>query len=616
MPFNRDDLDTFPTNPGVYLMKGGSGNILYIGKANNLRARLRQYFLPRGDGRFMVPYLIAKVEKIDTIVVFSEKEALLLENTLIKQHKPHYNALLKDDKSYIALKINNKHKWPMVSLVRYKGKPKADGQYFGPYTSADSARKTLDLLQRLFPLRQCSDQELARRTRPCILFDMKRCIAPCVNRCTKEEYDSHVERTRKFLKGQDREVLKDLYQEMEQASESLEFEKAGSIYQTIQQIENTLQGQQVDKPLGLDIDALAIFRQGDEIILTQLIFRGGKLIGSRYHDFANIWEEDNELFETFMLQHYEKQPELPHEILLPINLSDAETISDILSQGRRRVQVMTPQRGDKKALVEMALANAEATFKKEKDVRTIREKTLMEMQERFHLTRYPRRIECFDNSNMAGSLVVSTLVAFYEGVKDPNRYRKFKIRCEPGSDDYAALREALERRYRRARDENDLPDLLLVDGGKGHLNVALKVLAELNIINMDVVGVAKEEGRHDRGMTAEQVFLPNIKDPVHLKSTSPVLFLLQQIRDEAHRTAISYHRKLRTKKNLRSALDDIQGIGPAKRQTLLRHFGSLKKLLEADEESLSLVPGISKSNIKQILAFIQSTPKQVQKSDS
>lgn len=607
MPFNTEELNTYPTKPGVYLMKGSDGNILYIGKAKNLRSRIRQYFFSSGDGRYMVPYLVAKIEKIDTIVVFSEKEALLLENTLIKQHKPHYNALLKDDKSYIALKINNKHKWPMVSLVRYKGKLKADGQYFGPYTSADSARKTLDLLQRLFPLRQCSDQEFLRRTRPCILYDMKRCIAPCVNKCTKEEYDIHVERTIKFLKGQDRDVLNDLYTEMQHASDALEYEKASALLKTIRQIENTLESQQVDKPIGIDIDALAIFRQAEEVILTQLIFRSGKLIGSRYHDFAHIWEDDAELFETFILQHYEKQGEPPREILVPVPLENTEALQEIISQGKRSVHILNPQRGDKKALVDMALANAEATFTKEKDIRTIREKILLEMQERLHLAHYPRRIECFDNSNTSGSYVVSSLVAFYEGAKDTNRYRKFKIRSTTGSDDYAAMREALERRYRRARDENDLPDLLVVDGGKGHLNVALKVLADLNIITMDVIGLAKEKGRHDRGATAEQVFLPNIKDPILLKKTSPVLFLLQQIRDEAHRTAISYHRKLHKMKNLRSSIDDIPGIGPVKRQILLRHFGSLKKLLDANEDSLKQIPGISNNNVKEILAFINSS---------
>lgn len=604
MLFNRDELDNFPTQPGVYLMKGSHDTILYIGKANNLRQRLRQYFLPRGDGRFMVPFLVAKIEKIDTIVVFSEKEALLLENNLIKQHKPHYNALLKDDKSYAALKINNKHKWPMVSLVRYKGKPKADGQYFGPYTSAESARKTLDLLHRLFPLRQCSDQEFARRTRPCILYDMKRCIAPCVNRCTHEEYEAYVIRTEKFLKGQDKEVLKDLRQEMQAASEALEFERAGAILKTIRYIENTLEGQTVDKPLGIDIDALGLFRQGNEIILTQLMFRGGKLIGSRTHDFENIWEDDAELLERFLLQHYEGQTTLPHEILLPIKHTDEEVISDVLSANKRKVIVFSPQKGEKKVLVDMAMTNAEASFKKEKDIRTIREKTLMEMKERLSLSNYPGRIECFDNSHIAGSEVVSTLVAFTEGVKDTARYRKYKIKGGTGSDDYGTMKEALERRYRRARDENDLPDLLIVDGGKGHLNMALKVLNELNIVSVDLIGVAKEEGRHDRGSTSEQIFLPNIKDPILLKKNSPILFLLQQIRDEAHRTAITYHRKLRTKKYLHSSLDEIPGIGPVKKQALLRHFGSLKKLLSATEDELKLVKELSKTNIADILRFI------------
>lgn len=603
MAFDRDSLETFPTQPGVYLMKGGNDSILYIGKAKNIRQRVRQYFLARGDGRVMIPYLIAKVDKIDTIVVNSEKEALLLENNLIKQHKPHYNALLKDDKTYIALKINNKHNWPMVFLARYKGLPKPDGLYFGPYTSADAARQTLDLLQRVFPLRQCSDKEFARRTRPCILYDMKRCIAPCVNKCTKEEYDKLVQSTIKFLKGQDKDVIKGLYTEMVKASESLEFEKAATYYKTIQHLERTLEGQKVDRPLGVDADALGIFRQGDEVIVTQLIFRGGKLTGSRNYDFVGIWEDDVELFETFILQHYEKQDELPKEILLSTLPYDSEALEDVISAGKRRVQILAPQRGERKSLVDLAYSNAEATFKKEKDAKTIREKILLEMQEKFNLSRFPMRIECFDNSNIAGTMVVSSLVAFLEGVKDKNRYRKYKIRQQTGSDDYAAMREALERRYKRAKDEDDLPDLLIVDGGKGHLNVALKVLADLDIISLNVISLAKEEGRHDKGATVEQVFLPNIKDPVILKRNSPVLFLLQQIRDEAHRTAITFHRKLHMKKNLRSAVEDIPGIGPVKKKLLLTHFGSLKKMLEASEEELRGLKGLSEANVNSILEF-------------
>jgi excinuclease ABC subunit C len=605
--YDQKKIDSFATQPGVYLMKGREGNVLYVGKAKNLRQRVKQYFVPGRDGRLMVPYLVAKVDSIDTIIVFSEKEALLLENNLIKQHKPRYNALLKDDKTYIALKVNNKHKWPTVSLIRYKGTPKPDGLYFGPYTSADSARQTLDLLQRIFPLRQCSDQELARRTRPCILYDMKRCIAPCVNRCTKEEYDAYVNRTVRFLRGQDREILKELYKEMYDAAEALEFERAAEVQQTISFLERTLEGQMVDRPLGgVDADALAIFREGDEVILTQMIFRSGKLNGSRHYDFTAIAEEDKELLETFILQHYEKQSDLPREILLPVLPDAHEALSEILSKDRRKILLIAPQKGEKKGFVDMALVNAEARFRKEKDAKTIREKMLLEMKDKLHLSNYPNRIECFDNSSISGTSIVSTLVAFTDGVKDSSRYRKYKIRSVGQADDYAAMRESLERRYRRGKDENDLPDLLVVDGGKGHLNIALKVLSDLNIASIDVIGLAKEEGRHDKGSTSEQVFLPNVKDPILLKRTSSILFLLQQIRDEAHRTAITFHRKLRNKKTVQSALEDISGIGPIKRKALLKHFGSLKKLLEAKEEDLKLVPGLSQANISTLLAFIAS----------
>lgn len=603
--YDQTKLDSFATQPGVYLMKGRDGNVLYVGKAKNLRQRVKQYFVPGRDGRLMVPYLIAKVESIDTIVVFSEKEALLLENNLIKQHKPRYNALLKDDKTYIALKINNKHKWPTVSLIRYKGNPKPDGLYFGPYTSADSARQTLDLLQKIFPLRQCSDQELARRTRPCILYDMKRCIAPCVNRCTKEEYDAYVNRTIRFLRGQDREIVKELYKEMHDAAEALEFERAADVQQTISFIERTLEGQMVDRPLGgVDADALAIFREGEEVILTQLIFRSGKLNGSRHFDFTAIAEEDKELLETFILQHYEKQQDLPREILLPVLPDASDALSEILSKDRKKITLLAPQKGERKGFVDMAYVNAEARFRKEKDAKTIREKILLEMKEKFHLRNYPNRIECFDNSSISGTSIVSTLVAFTGGIKDSSRYRKYKIRTVTEGDDYAAMHESLERRYRRGKDENDLPDLLVVDGGKGHLNIALKVLSDLDIASIDVIGLAKEEGRHDKGATSEQVFLPNIKDPILLRRTSPLLFLLQQIRDEAHRTAITFHRKLRTKKTVKSALDEISGIGPVKRKLLLKHFGSVKKILEAKEEDFQAVPGLSAANIKTLLAFI------------
>lgn len=599
-------LDSFPLQPGVYLMKDQEGEVLYVGKAKNLRQRVKQYFIPGRDGRMMIPFLVAKIEEIDFIVVSSEKEALLLENNLIKQYQPKYNALLKDDKSYIALKISTKEEWPVVSLVRYKGKPEPDGLYFGPYTSAKAARQTLDLLNRLFPLRQCSNQELARRTRPCLLFQMKRCVGPCCQKCTKEEYQHHLNRTIKFLKGQDKEVLKDLYEEMNRLSENLEFEKADQVLKSIRHLEKTVEEQHVDRPLGLDVDVISIYRHGEDVVLSQLLFREGRLVGSRHFNFNSIVEEDEELISSFLLQHYEGKIELPPEILLPVDLPNKEAVEEILaSRQAHKVTLQHPHRGEKKVLLDMAYANAEAAFKTEKNEESLREKTLLELQESFHLVNYPRRIECFDNSNLSGTEAVSALVAFTDGKKDSRRYRTYRLHAAAKSNDYIAMQEVLIRRYKRAKEENDLPDLVIVDGGKGQLNIALKVFEELNVVGVDIIGLAKEEGRHDKGMTSEQVFLPNQKDPIVLKKTSPVLFLMQRIRDEAHRFALAFQRKRRSKKALHSVLDDIPGIGYAKRKALLNHFGSLKKIQVASEEELHQVKGISTTNIASIKTFFQ-----------
>jgi len=601
MTYDLKKLDLLPLQCGVYLMKDEKNSVIYVGKANLLRQRVKQYFVPGRDSRDIIPHLISHVAEIDTVVVSSEKEALLLENTLIKQHQPKYNALLKDDKGYIALKINHKNKWPMLQLIRYKGKPAADGLYFGPYVSALAARKTFELMNHLFPLRQCSDQELMRRTRPCILYDMKRCIAPCVNKCTKAEYDHHVERTVKFLRGQDKEVLKELYAEMHSYADALEFEKAADLLKTIRQIESTLEEQHVDRPLGGDTDLFSLFRQGDEVIISKMWVRKGKLLDARAYNFSNAAEEDEELFSSFLLQHYALPNELPKEILVSIDLPDAALIAEILSEQRHSVRIFRPLRGDKAALLQIASRNAEASFKKEKDEQTIREKTLFEMQEAFHLNRYPERIECFDNSHTGGSQAVSSLIVFLDGKKEISQYRKYILKSIAPGDDYGAMREVLTRRYKRAKEENNLPDLLIVDGGKGHLQIGLKVMAELNIITVDVIGLAKEEGRHDKGVTAEKVFLPNLKDPILLRKTSKALFLLQQIRDEAHRFAISFHRKRRGKEILKSALEEIPGIGPVKRKALLRHFGSVQKIREATVEQLQAMKGLSKANVQAIL---------------
>lgn len=601
MVFDPKSIDRFPSLPGVYLMKDEQDQVIYVGKAKSIKQRVKQYFIPGRDGRQMIPFLVAKVVSIETIVVSSEKEALLLENNLIKQHQPRYNALLKDDKTYIALKITKKDQWPTVQIVRYRGKPPKDGLYFGPYTSAYSARQTIDLIHRLFPLRQCSDQELARRKRPCILYQMKRCIAPCVQLCSAEEYEHHVNRVVKFLKGQDKEVLKELKNELEILSEQLEFEKAAVVYQQIVHIEKTMEVQYVDRLLGLDVDAIGFHRQGNESVIVQLLFRSGKLVGSRQFNFSKIVEEDGELLSSFLLQYYGAQEEIMGEILISIPLEDQSSLEEIFSQQfHKKVTLHHPQKGEKKVLCEMARQNAEAFFISQKNEQELREKILSEMEECLFLSRYPYKIECFDNAHLGGSEAVSSMVVFCDGKEERKSYRTYILKESSQGDDYGSMKEVLTRRYKRAKAENQLPDLMIVDGGKGQLGIALKVLEELNLTGIDVIGVAKDKGRHDKGMTQEKIFLPGREEPLLFKSHSPVLLLIQKIRDEAHRVAITFHRKKRSQKTIHSALEDVKGIGKVKREALLKKFGSLKNILNASDEELKGVKGISDKEIASI----------------
>jgi excinuclease ABC subunit C len=599
MPFDPSHLKNFPTLPGVYLMKNEEGKVLYVGKAKNLQARVKQYFTPGRDGRVMVPYLTSQVEEIDTVVVTSEKEALILENNLIKQHRPKYNALLKDDKTFFSLMINHKHQWPMIRVVRFKGKPPAGNLYFGPYAHGFAARQTLEFLRHLFPMRQCSDRELVSRTRPCILYDLKRCIAPCVNKCTKEEYDHLVEQVIQFLRGASGAILKELKRAMEEAAANLEFEKANRYYQMIQYIEKTLEKQKVEKAGLADSDVIGIYREGERVALSQLIFREGKLLNSHDRFFPRIAQSESELLSSFIVQTYVEQELLPHEIILPVELKEKESLSQVISANKKRkVELLFPRRGGKKSLVEMAEANAKARFAREKDEEMQKEQVLIAMEEAFHLINYPERIECFDNSNISGTEPVSAMVVFSDGERDTKHYRKYTLRQAAPSDDYGALKEVLQRRYKRAKEEDNLPDLILIDGGKGHLNLALSILWELDVSTVDLIAIAKEEGKHGKGMTAEQIFLPEAKEPLILKPNSPLLFFLQRVRDEAHRFALTFQRQRRGKKSLASALNTLPGIGPIKRKRLLRHFGSVKRILEATPDDLKEVKGISKRDIE------------------
>jgi excinuclease ABC subunit C len=391
---------------------------------------------------------------------------------------------------------------------------------------------------------------------------------------------------------------------MERRSEALEFEKAAKILDTIRYIERTIETQYVDRPLGHDVDALGLHRHAEDVVLSLLNFREGRLTGSRHFSFGKIGEEDEELLSTFLLQHYDERlvGEAPPEILLPFKIPDQEIVEELISACvKRKVVLHVPMRGDKKALAEMARVNAEAYYQSQKNEADFNEQLLLEMEELFDLGNYPATIECFDTSNTAGSEPVASMITFKDGKKDGAQYRIYRLHTEGKPDDYGGMEEVLTRRYKRARDENTLPDLVIVDGGKGQLNVALKVMDALNVTGIDVIGLAKQEGRHDKGMTEEQVYLPGRKEPILLKKNSPVLYLLQKMRDEAHRVAINFHRKRRSKKTLGSALDGISGIGPAKRKALLSHFGSVKNIKEATEEELRAVKGITKTNARMII---------------
>lgn len=588
-------------------MKDPEGKVIYVGKAKVIKKRVKQYFAPGRDTRPMIPLLLKEIASIDTIVVSTEKEALLVENTLIKKHKPKFNATLKDDKTFISLMINIEHPWPMLRLIRYKGKPTEKGLYFGPYTSAYAARQTFELLTKLFPLRQCSDEELTRRTRPCLLYGIKRCIAPCVQKCSSEEYSAFVDGAVKFLQGKDTEIIEELRAEMNSAAEALEFEKAAAFLSTIRQLEHVTNSRQIVEKAGVkDTDSIGLFRQGDEVIVMQLFIREGKLVGSEHYLFARAVEEDETLLSSFLLQYYLLQRDLPEEILLPLSLPDRELIGEILFEThKKKIGLFVPKIGDKKELVQLAEKNAETTYKQEKNEKDLKERMLLDLSETLSLSRYPNRIECFDTSNISGSDPVASMVAFTGGFYDKKRTRLFKIKGLQPGDDYAALRQVLTRRLTRAKEEDDLPDLILIDGGKGQLSSAREVLASLDIANVDYAAITKEEAKHTKGLTGERIFLPDQKEPITLDRRSPLLFLLQQIRDAAHDRAISFHRKARKKRVIKSALESIEGIGPIKKKRLLKTFGSFTRVQEATDEELLAVPGINKKDVAAIRAFIQ-----------
>jgi excinuclease ABC subunit C len=586
--------DNFPNGPGVYLMKGADGNILYVGKARDLKKRVRSYFGSSPDSRWQIRFLMERVATIEVIVTDTEKEALILENTLIKQHRPRYNLNLRDDKTYFSLRMDMEEAFPRLTIIRKV--PRDGARYFGPYASATAAREVLKELYKIFPLRHYPLQSCRSRKRPCLYYQLRQCSAPCHGRISREDYAELAHGAALFLAGKNRELVRIYRQRMAAAAAAERYEEAARFRDLIHAIELTVEKQKI-VTRGGDTDIVGLYRQGEHLELSILFMRGGTIIGNR--SFSCTWElDDAEGLASFLHEYYGREVYLPAEILLPLPLVEYQAFADLLSEQRgKRVIITTPHHGIKRELVDMAMKNA-AQSVREKAAADGTEGILQELQERLHLSRLPRRMECYDISNIQGQLAVGSRVVFRDGRPAKDDYRRYRIRTVGQADDFAMMREVLSRRFRRAEAEGDSPDLIVVDGGLGQLHILCAVLEELGISGVDAVALAKSRVRKGMANTEversdERVFLPGRKNPVVLRQNSAPLLLLARIRDEAHRFAISYHQKLRGKAALTSLLEDVPGVGPQRKKALLRHFGSLKKIREASQEELEQVPGIS-----------------------
>jgi excinuclease ABC subunit C len=604
----------FPARPGVYLMRDKGGKVIYVGKAQELRARVRAYF-NNSDERSQVQFLVRRVEDIDVLVTSNDKEALILENNLIKQYKPRYNIRLKDDKSYLSIKVTTQHPWPRILATR---KIVKDGsRYFGPFSSAVAARETIDIIEKHFLLRNCTDHNFRNRSRPCLQYQIKRCMAPCVLPVPEDVYREQVRQAMLFIDGKQQELIAELRQRMQAKSDALEFEAAARIRDQIQAVEKTLEKQRMVAHWGADQDIFGLYREGGFIEVQVLLVRQGKLTDNLSYSLEDLEFPDEEIVGSLLTQYYQGHRFIPDEILLPVELEDREVRGEYLSERKGKgVDILAPQRGDKRHLVQMAEDNAKQSFSERHDQEKAREKMLRELQTQLRLKRYPQRIECFDISMIHGTNAVGSMVTFINGEPDKNFYRHFRIRTidpSSGGDDFGMMLEVLKRRFTRGKEEADLPDLIVVDGGRGQLAMALTAMAELGIEGVDAAGLAKMRvlaapRSSEIERSEERVFLPGQTNPVILRRNSNALFLLQRVRDEAHRFAITHHRKLRSRQTLYSALDRIPGVGGVRKRALLRAFGSVKRIEEATVEELLKVPSINEQIAQDILQALRGAP--------
>jgi excinuclease ABC subunit C len=556
--------------------------------------------------------ILSRVLKdIETFVTASEKEALLLERELIRKHEPRFNIIWKDDKQFLCLRVDTSHEYPWVQVVRNMGKDGA--RYFGPFHSASAARQTLRVVNRHFMLRTCRDSILYNRTRPCLEYQIGRCSAPCVFDIDRAKYKENVDDVLMFLEGKGEELVTRLEQKMWGASDRLEFEVAAHYRNQIAAVNKTLEKQRIALPSLLDQDVYGLYSEVGHLEIAALVIRNGRVENVVTHLFEGAGFAHADLLESFLLQRYtEVTP--PQEILIPLEIEGADALSELLSEKRgTKVTVKVPQRGDRVQLVEMAQQNAENSFKEAVKKSGALEQTLSGLKDKLRLRRVPMRIECYDISNMGGMLIVGSGVSFVRALPHKAGYRHYKVKTTKGQDDFASMYEVLSRRLRRGVAENDLPDLIVIDGGKGQLSSAVAAAKDAGIEHIDIVSLAKsrvtgtdEEDAPTR--SPERIFVPNAKDPIVLKQDSPELLLLARARDEAHRFAITFQRNLRRKAKMKSALEDIPGIGSKRKKALLKNLGSLKRVKEASIEELAAVPGMGKAAAARVFAFFHPAP--------
>lgn len=592
MSFSKERISSIPPSTGVYILKDKKGRSMYVGKAKNLRSRVRSYFAQGENAqRPQIRYLMKDVADLDYFVTKSEREAVILENSLIKQKKPKFNIKLRDDKNYLSLRLDPREKFPRLSLTRRVLK---DGAlYYGPFASAGALKMAKKIIHKIFPLRDCKDEKFRRHSqRPCLNYYMGLCLGPCAGKAGEGEYGEVVGQVKMFLRGEKKEIGKLLKKNMGKASEEMRYEDAATYRDQMRLLERNIDGDMLVTPGTKDMDVVGFYREGQNVEFSILYSRGGSLVDSFSHSFKNAVGGDEEVLGEFLSQFYGGNRFIPKEIIIPFDIEGRKSVSEWLSEKQgRKVKIQTPKRGAKVKKAELANRNALESYQR-KYAEDLKDLDLLErIKSSLHLRELPLAIECYDISNIQGSSAVASAVRFENGNPAKDKYRKFKIKTVEGPNDYAMMSEVLSRRFARAEQDGwEVPELILVDGGKGQLNIAQAVLSELGF--KDKVGLASiAKGRLEG--ESDKIYMYGRKNPILFSRNSKALFLLMRIRDEAHRFAITYHKKLRGKRAIASELDGVPGIGTKRKKELIKRFGTLSKIRSADIDDIASVPGFN-----------------------